>query len=122
MWSFSAILSVVLLAASVTVYASSVVSIPLTKLARTGSNLNWSPHDAGRARTSFLKARKSGGLVTVPASNLDYVQYTTSVGVGSPATYYNLVVDTGSSNTFVGSVHNLCEGLFFATLMIDGVM
>lgn len=105
MWSFSALLSTVLIAASVTVSASSVTSLPLTKVARTGSYLSGSPH-VGRARAAFLKASASGGpATTIPASNLDYVQYTTSVGVGSPATYYNLVVDTGSSNTFVGSVH-----------------
>jgi hypothetical protein len=114
MWSFSDFLSAVLIAS--TSVSASVVSIPLTKLhvARNGSYLNWSP----QVRASFLKARKSGDPVTVPASNLDYVQYTTSVGVGSPATYYNLVVDTGSSNTFVGSVHD-SERIFLATLLTD---
>lgn len=95
MWSFSALLFAVLLAASRSTL--SLVSIPLTKLERTGSYLQGAPH-ADRARASFLKSR-----TTTPASNLAYVQYTTSVGVGSPATYYNLVVDTGSSNTFVGT-------------------
>ncbi|KAG0704600.1 acid protease [Suillus ampliporus] len=100
MQSFPALLFVVLIAASRS--TSSLVSIPLTKLERTGSYLQGSPH-ADRARASFLKCRQTGGPTTVPASNLDYAQYTTSVGVGSPATYYNLVVDTGSSNTFVGT-------------------
>ncbi|KAG1747746.1 acid protease [Suillus paluster] len=94
-----ALLFVVLIAASRS--TSSLVTIPLTKLERTGSYLQGSPY-ADRARASFLKTRTAGGSTTVPASNLAYVQYTTSVGVGSPATYYNLVVDTGSSNTFVG--------------------
>lgn len=31
------------------------------------------------------------------------VTYTTSVGVGSPATQYTLLIDTGSSNTWVGA-------------------
>lgn len=31
------------------------------------------------------------------------VTYTMSVGVGSPATTYNLLIDTGSSNTWVGA-------------------
>ncbi|KAF8497311.1 aspartic proteinase from Irpex Lacteus [Gautieria morchelliformis] len=31
------------------------------------------------------------------------VSYTASVGVGSPATQYTLIVDTGSSNTWVGA-------------------
>ncbi|KAG0704563.1 acid protease [Suillus ampliporus] len=98
--SFFALLFVVLVTASKS--TSSLVSIPLTKLERTGSYLQGSPH-ADRARASYLKNRKSGSPTTVPASNLAYVQYTTSVGVGSPATYYNLFIDTGGSNTFVGT-------------------
>ncbi|KAG2356696.1 acid protease [Suillus spraguei] len=31
------------------------------------------------------------------------VDYTTQVGVGSPATQYTLIIDTGSSNTWVGA-------------------
>jgi len=31
------------------------------------------------------------------------VQYLATVGVGSPATDYSLIVDTGSSNTWVGA-------------------
>ncbi|KAG0704624.1 aspartic peptidase domain-containing protein [Suillus ampliporus] len=100
MQSFSAHLFVVLIVVSRS--TSSLVSILLTKLERTGSYLQGSPH-ADRARASSLKSRAAGDSTTVPASNLAYAQYTTSVGVGSPATYYNLLVDTGSSNTFVGS-------------------
>ncbi|OJA14484.1 hypothetical protein AZE42_06067 [Rhizopogon vesiculosus] len=99
MQSFSALLSVVILATS----ASAFISMPLTKLAPpAGSYLAGLP-DADRARAAALKSFAAGGPTTVPASNLAYVQYTTSVGVGSPPTYYNLVVDTGSSNTFVGT-------------------
>ncbi|KAH7909946.1 acid protease [Hygrophoropsis aurantiaca] len=100
MRSFTVLLAAVLLATSSS--ASSFISTPITKLNRSGAYLKGSP-DADRARAAFLKSRASGGATTVPASNLAYVQYTTSVGVGSPATYYNLVVDTGSSNTFVGT-------------------
>lgn len=98
MKSFAAF-SLVLLATSAS--ASPVVTIPLTRLQRTGSYLHGSP-EADRARAAFLKSRTNDGLATVPATNLAYVQYTTSVGIGSPATYYNLAVDTGSSNTFCG--------------------
>jgi hypothetical protein len=31
------------------------------------------------------------------------VTYTMAVGVGSPATQYTLLIDTGSSNTWVGA-------------------
>ena len=90
----------ILLAASVPV--SAIFSMSLTKFTpSTGSHLAGLP-DADRVRAASLKSFAAGGPTTVPASNLAYVQYTTSVGVGSPPTYYNLVVDTGSSNTFVG--------------------
>ncbi|KAG0695378.1 acid protease [Suillus ampliporus] len=102
MKSFSALLSAVLLATVTSISASSFFSMPLTKLASPNSYLAGLP-DADRSRAAFLKSFASGGPTTVPASNLAYVQYTTSVGVGSPPTYYNLVVDTGSSNTFVGT-------------------
>lgn len=96
---FSAMLSAVLLATSVS--ASAFFSMPLTKLAPPAGSLAGLP-DADRARAAFFKSFAAGRPTTVPASNLAYVQYTTSVGVGSPPTYYNLVVDTGSSSTFVG--------------------
>ncbi|KZT68718.1 acid protease [Daedalea quercina L-15889] len=75
---------------------------------REGAYLQGAP-DAGRARVALQKeraARVAGfaeGPTTIPATNLAYVQYTASIGVGSPPTYYNIVVDTGSSNTFVGT-------------------
>ncbi|KAI0918271.1 hypothetical protein AcV5_002297 [Taiwanofungus camphoratus] len=79
------------------------VTIDLTPVqGRTGSYLKGAP-DADRARAAFFKSRGYAKTTTVPATNLDYVQYTASVGVGSPPTYYNLIVDTGSSNTFVGT-------------------
>lgn len=98
MRSFAA-LSIVLLATSAS--ASPVVTMPLTKLQRSGAYLKGSP-DADRARAALLKSRTASGPTTVPATNLEYVQYTSSVGIGNPPTYYNLVVDTGSSNTFCG--------------------
>ncbi|OJA21644.1 hypothetical protein AZE42_12721 [Rhizopogon vesiculosus] len=97
MWSFSTFVPVVLVVASVA-SASSVVSMPLKRLTGTGSHLN-----GGRTRAAFLKSYASGDRLTIPSSNLEYVQYTTSVGVGTPPTYYNLVVDTGSAVTFVGT-------------------
>ncbi|KAG2047767.1 acid protease [Suillus hirtellus] len=54
---------------------------------------------ADRAR---LKVLQAGGSSSVNASNT-VTTYTADVGVGSPATYYTLLVDTGSSNTWIGS-------------------
>ena len=98
MWSF-VVISVVVLATCAS--ASAVFTVPVTKLQRTGEHLKGSP-DADRARAAFLKSRATSGSAIVPATNLRYLEYTTSVGIGNPATYYNLVVDTGSSNTFCG--------------------
>jgi hypothetical protein len=61
--------------------------------------------DADRARASELKkrgfnARRENG--NIPVTNA-VVTYTANVGIGSPATQYTLLVDTGSSNTWVGA-------------------
>ncbi|KAJ3533256.1 hypothetical protein NM688_g7307 [Phlebia brevispora] len=40
--------------------------------------------------------------ISIPATNQGII-YSASVGVGSPATYYDLIVDTGSSNTWAGA-------------------
>ncbi|KAG1845898.1 acid protease [Suillus subalutaceus] len=101
MRSLSTLLFAILIAAGRST-SWALVNIPLTKLERTGSYFQGSLH-ADRDRASSLKGRPTSGPRTIPASNLAYTQYTTSVGVGSPAAYYNLVVDTGSSKTFVGS-------------------
>ncbi|KZT00441.1 acid protease [Laetiporus sulphureus 93-53] len=48
----------------------------------------------------FIVVLRGGGeATTIPATNLAYMQCTASIGVGNPATYYDLVVDTASSNT-----------------------
>ena len=91
-------LAVVLLAASTS--ATPVYSINMKKLNRIGSYPN-GVGQADRNRAAFLESGASGGQ-TVPVTNLGYQIYAAIVGVGSPPTYYNLIVDTGSSNTFVG--------------------
>ncbi|KAG1820851.1 aspartic peptidase domain-containing protein [Suillus subaureus] len=54
---------------------------------------------ADRARIQTLQAR---GSSSVNATNAVTI-YTADIGVGSPATYYTLLVDTGSSNTWIGA-------------------
>lgn len=44
----------------------------------------------------------SAGVINQPAKNI-VDTYTASVGVGSPAQTFQLLIDTGSSNTFVGT-------------------
>ncbi|KAI9460631.1 aspartic peptidase A1 [Lactarius psammicola] len=65
--------------------------------------------DQARAKNlvSISKAKQSGTLssaavVSVGVTNVAVV-YQASVGVGNPATSYNLLIDTGSSNTWVGA-------------------
>ncbi|KAI5120042.1 hypothetical protein M0805_000292 [Coniferiporia weirii] len=78
------------------------VGLPFTlRLNVTGSTL---PQiDRARAtkfksRNSNLNRRQSSFSVTNEAVN-----YVANVGVGSPATSYSLLIDTGSSNTWVGA-------------------
>ncbi|KAG2076186.1 acid protease [Suillus decipiens] len=55
---------------------------------------------ADRARIQSLRA---GSSPSVNATNA-VVTYTADIGVGSPATYYTLLLDTGSSNTWIGAI------------------
>ncbi|KAG1842526.1 acid protease [Suillus subalutaceus] len=54
---------------------------------------------ADRARIQALQA---GGSSSINANNTG-TTYTANIGVGSPATSYTLLVDTGSSNTWIGA-------------------
>ncbi|KAL1713660.1 aspartic peptidase domain-containing protein [Schizophyllum commune] len=59
------------------------------------------PHGpaAFKHRTTLTADRQSFAKTDAPAT----VTYTLSVGVGSPATDYTLLIDTGISNTWVGA-------------------
>ncbi|KAK2465527.1 hypothetical protein APHAL10511_002419 [Amanita phalloides] len=61
--------------------------------------------DQARARDlkNRATAKNTVSAATEPITN-QAVIYTASVGVGSPPTDYTLIVDTGSSNTWVGAV------------------
>ncbi|KAJ7878605.1 aspartic peptidase A1 [Mycena leptocephala] len=61
------------------------------------------------ARLQAIKTRKAAkqglaarAVISEPVDN-QVVTYIASVGIGSPATTYSLIVDTGSSNTWVGA-------------------
>ncbi|GBE89461.1 Polyporopepsin [Sparassis crispa] len=85
-------------------FVGAAVTIDLNRVqGRTGSYLKGLP-SADRSRAIFLKNKgycDSGS--TVHATQLDYVEYTITIGVGSPSTEYNVGLDSGSSNTFVGT-------------------
>lgn len=76
--------------------ATPLLSFPLTKVDIRAATLGGS-YDT----ISTLKRR---GLTNGPVTNLNYSQYVMDIGVGDPPTYYSLMIDTGSSVTFVGYV------------------
>ncbi|KAI0658195.1 aspartic proteinase precursor [Cubamyces menziesii] len=58
--------------------------------------------EQGLARGKDAASFKKAGIFDLPVTN-GAVDYTASVGVGTPPTQYDLIVDTGSSNTWVGA-------------------
>ncbi|KAG2155794.1 acid protease [Suillus bovinus] len=62
---------------------------------------------AGKSHHAFVAAKAKGASSTSTDSSIDVtdsgVTYTMQVGVGTPATDYTLLIDTGSSNTWVGA-------------------
>ncbi|KAJ7625723.1 acid protease [Roridomyces roridus] len=61
-----------------------------------------------RAMKSGKKGIASRAVVSAPVTNVA-TTYVAQVGVGSPPTYYSLIVDTGSSNTWVGAGQQYVE-------------
>ncbi|KDR80341.1 hypothetical protein GALMADRAFT_1191935 [Galerina marginata CBS 339.88] len=83
------------------------VSLPLSRRVNLTSIDNLLRHDQARAKALKLRgAANTAGLVPAinePVQQSQAVTYIASVGVGSPATSYNLLIDTGSSNTWLGA-------------------
>ncbi|KAG2145185.1 acid protease [Suillus clintonianus] len=76
------------------VSATSLLNFPLTKVdIRTAGS---------RGSSDAASTSKRNAITNVFITSLDYYQYVMDVGVGDPPTYYSLVVDTGSSITFIG--------------------
>ncbi|CCM01028.1 uncharacterized protein FIBRA_03076 [Fibroporia radiculosa] len=80
------------------------VSLPLARRTNSTGVTNVLARD--QARAQFLKNRghsdlrsRSGSIAAVNLVDT----YVVSVGIGEPATDYTLIVDTGSSNTWVGA-------------------
>ncbi|KAG2068135.1 acid protease, partial [Suillus decipiens] len=80
------------------------ITLPISRRINISSTINLLQHDQSRA-TALKTAgggtfsRYAGSIAVINVA----VSYVAAVGVGSPATTYNLVVDTGSSNTWVGA-------------------
>ncbi|KAG2144624.1 aspartic peptidase domain-containing protein [Suillus clintonianus] len=93
------------IAASLVEIRNSPITLPIArKLNVSNGTINLLERD--KARVAAIKDRSFSTLNrragSIPLIN-EAVTYIAQVGVGSPATTYNLVVDTGSSNTWVGA-------------------
>ncbi|KAI0081062.1 acid protease [Panus rudis PR-1116 ss-1] len=71
------------------------------------SNLLQKDQARAKGLRQLAQAKLNGKLredavISVPVTN-QAVDYVANVGVGSPATTYSLLIDTGSSNTWVGA-------------------
>ncbi|KAG1830699.1 aspartic peptidase domain-containing protein [Suillus subalutaceus] len=109
MFPAASLLTTLLLALSIAASPVEIRNSPITlpiarRLNTSGGSINILQHDQSRA--AALKNvgentlnRRTGSI----AVTNDAVGYIAAVGVGSPATTYNLIVDTGSSNTWVGA-------------------
>jgi cathepsin E len=97
-------------AANPVIVNRSPVTLPLARRLNLTSVHNLLRHDQTRAK--FLKAKGTAAAAGLPfhsdaiiSSQVDNqaVSYIASIGVGSPETTFDLIVDTGSSNTWVGA-------------------
>ncbi|KAG2149659.1 hypothetical protein BD769DRAFT_348238 [Suillus cothurnatus] len=103
MFPTASLLTILLLALSIAASPFEIRDSPITlpiarRLNVSNGPINLLQHD--KARVASLKEAKGSG--SLPVTNVAN-GYIAKVGVGSPATTYDLVVDTGSSNTWVGS-------------------
>ncbi|KAJ7699229.1 aspartic peptidase A1 [Mycena rosella] len=104
----SSLLSTILLALTAVakpVVIDSFVTLPISKRVNFTGTSTILERDLARAKhlRARAEARLSGrAIVNEPVDN-QAVTYVAAVGVGSPATTFQLLVDTGSSNTWVGA-------------------
>ncbi|PIL28799.1 transporter [Ganoderma sinense ZZ0214-1] len=111
---FALAAAAVAVSATPIVVRDSLVTLPIARRFNSTGAANIVKADQARAKT--LKARLQATKVSpvdtaagkifpginVPVTNQAII-YTASVGVGTPPTSYELIVDTGSSNTWVGA-------------------
>ncbi|KAI0819363.1 acid protease [Trametes gibbosa] len=87
---------------------ASPITLPIARRLNVTGAANLVKLDQARAKT--LKARPKAGAERSPRATIfdapvtnQAVDYVATVGVGSPPTEYSLLIDTGSSNTWVGA-------------------
>ncbi|KAG2360775.1 aspartic peptidase domain-containing protein, partial [Suillus spraguei] len=108
MFPVASSLTVLLLALSITGSPVEVRNSPVTlpivgRLNFSNGTLSLLQHDKARV-AAFRDPSRHRHTGDTPMTNSDIaLGYIAAVGVGSPPTTYNLLVDTGSSNTWVGA-------------------
>ncbi|KAH9170213.1 aspartic peptidase A1 [Lactarius sanguifluus] len=98
------LLLVVSVAANPIVVRKGPVSLPFARRLNITGAHDLIQKDQTRARNMFNSKinKRSGTPGSVGITNVAVV-YEASVGIGAPATFYTLLVDTGSSNTWIGA-------------------
>ncbi|KAM6496764.1 aspartic peptidase A1 [Amanita muscaria] len=76
--------------------------LSISRYLKTTGVYNVLKQDQARARHLAFRILLGEEIVNEPATNVAFV-YVASVGVGKPPTQYSLLIDTGSSNTWVGA-------------------
>ncbi|KAI0664353.1 aspartic peptidase A1 [Cubamyces menziesii] len=87
------------------------ISLSIAKRVNLTGSANIVAHDRARASHLFGQAKRRGTgtspspsprATSINAEN-ELFQYVVNVGIGSPPTMYELIVDTGTANTWVGA-------------------
>ncbi|KZS88601.1 acid protease, partial [Sistotremastrum niveocremeum HHB9708] len=85
-----------------------IIPLPIARRIAANGIRNLVEHDKARAKHLISKGKKNLGKRVVGPTNVlevdDVVSYVASVGVGTPATTYTCLIDTGSSNLWIGAL------------------
>ncbi|KAG2076962.1 acid protease [Suillus decipiens] len=105
MFSATFLLQILLLALSTTGSPVEIrnypITLPITRRLNV-SNGNLLQHDKARVAALRDSSKLGHRISNIPVTN-SFEYYTAEIGVGSPPTTYSLIVDTGSSNTWIGA-------------------
>ncbi|KAG2067516.1 acid protease [Suillus decipiens] len=107
MFPATSILTLLLLTLSITGSPIEIRNSPITlpiagRLNFSNDTVNLLHYDKARAAALRNPSTRGHARRTTPALHRDVI-YTTAVAIGSPPTTYNLLVDTGSSNTWLAA-------------------
>ncbi|KAI0672031.1 acid protease [Trametes maxima] len=81
------------------------VTLPISRRLNATGAANLVKLDQARVKNLKTRPRTNVGKASIfdPAITNEVVDYVATVGVGNPPTDYSLLIDTGSSNTWVGA-------------------